>query len=79
VSVQLAAGTALGGDAAGDVLIYIENLTGSAFADALFGDTAVNVLRGLDGNDWLKGFGATTPCAARTATTRSTAEKATTL
>jgi Ca2+-binding RTX toxin-like protein len=45
------------GDAAGDTLISIENLTGSAHGDVLFGDDATNVLRGMDGGDTLKGGG----------------------
>jgi len=46
VFVSLAAGTAAGGDAQGDTLINIENLTGSAFDDTLEGDSGNNVLRG---------------------------------
>jgi Ca2+-binding RTX toxin-like protein len=57
VTVSLSAGTASGGDATGDVLNSIENLTGSAHADWLEGDDGANVLKGLDGLDTLKGFG----------------------
>ena len=35
----------------------IENLTGSIYADTLWGDDGVNELMGMDGNDTLKGFG----------------------
>ena len=35
----------------------IENLTGSIYADTLWGDDGVNELMGMDGNDALKGFG----------------------
>ncbi|MDY0870996.1 type I secretion C-terminal target domain-containing protein [Dongia rigui] len=47
-------GNNAGGDAAGDVLSGIENLTGSAFADSLLGDNNVNLLIGGAGNDYLK-------------------------
>ena len=51
VTVSLAAGTASGGDAEGDTLISIENLTGSGFNDTLEGDGANNVLNGGAGTD----------------------------
>jgi serralysin len=44
-----------GGDAAGDVLSGIENLTGSASADTLTGNASDNVLIGGGGNDTLNG------------------------
>ncbi len=43
------------GDAVGDVLISIENITGSAFNDLIVGDTNDNVLRGGGGNDSVYG------------------------
>lgn len=43
------------GDVAGDVLVGIENLVGSAFGDALTGDAGGNRLSGLDGDDTLRG------------------------
>jgi len=43
------------GDAAGDVLTGIENLTGSAQTDILRGDDAANMLSGLAGNDEIRG------------------------
>ncbi|MFT3986164.1 hypothetical protein [Aestuariivirga sp.] len=55
VTINLAAHTAAGGDAAGDALLLIENLEGSAFADRLTGDANDNVLSGLAGNDTLAG------------------------
>src|SRR5215475_3762499 len=57
VFVSLQADTANGGDAAGDELIGIENLIGSAFADVLSGDNGANVLEGRGGNDTLDGGG----------------------
>ncbi|MEW6645851.1 MAG: cadherin-like domain-containing protein [Pseudomonadota bacterium] len=44
-----------GGDAEGDVLINIENLSGSAHDDVLIGDDGVNRLDGGAGNDILDG------------------------
>jgi len=55
VNVDLAAGSASGGDAASDSLSGFENLTGSAFADTLTGDAAANVLDGGSGNDLING------------------------
>jgi Ca2+-binding RTX toxin-like protein len=55
VTVDLAAGTGLGGDAQGDSLSGIENVTGSGQADSLSGDGAVNVLSGGGGDDVLAG------------------------
>ncbi len=53
VSVNMAAGTAIGGDAAGDSWSSVENLSGSAFDDLLGGDSGANRISGLRGNDWL--------------------------
>ncbi|NOT72383.1 MAG: calcium-binding protein [Hyphomicrobium sp.] len=55
VTINLLANTATGGDAAGDQLLLIENLIGSAAADALYGDAGNNILTGGDGNDTLQG------------------------
>jgi len=55
VQVDLAAGTASGGAAAGDQLIDIECPHGSAFADRLTGDDRANDLRGWQGSDTLAG------------------------
>jgi Ca2+-binding RTX toxin-like protein len=55
VTVSLSNGTGTGGDAQGDVLSNIENLTGSAFGDCLQGDGAGNSLIGNDGGDTLDG------------------------
>jgi Ca2+-binding RTX toxin-like protein len=57
VRVSLMNDTADGGDAAGDELNSIENLTGSTYADVLWGDNNANVLTGAGGNDLLIGYG----------------------
>ena len=46
------------GDAEGDQLHDIENLSGSAHDDYLGGDNEVNILWGMSGNDDLYGYGA---------------------
>ena len=45
-----------GGDAEGDTFQDIENLTGSIYADILWGDDGVNKLMGMDGADVLRGL-----------------------
>jgi Ca2+-binding RTX toxin-like protein len=57
VTVDLMTGTGQGGDAEGDTLSGIEWLEGSAFADNLSGDDAVNWLTGAGGDDILYGAG----------------------
>ena len=57
VIVSLATGTGRGGDAEGDTLIHIEDLTGSSHDDTLTGDDLSNALNGGDGNDRLEGNG----------------------
>ncbi|WP_052710384.1 beta strand repeat-containing protein [Azospirillum thiophilum] len=57
VVVDLASGTGTAGEAAGDVLLSIENLTGSGYADTLTGDGGANLLDGGAGNDSLSGGG----------------------
>ncbi|MGE0332005.1 MAG: hypothetical protein AB7P37_15105, partial [Ramlibacter sp.] len=55
VTASLAGGTAtVAGDAA-DTLANIENLRGSAYDDALTGDTGANMLVGGSGNDTING------------------------
>jgi Ca2+-binding RTX toxin-like protein len=57
VSINLVAGKHAGGDATGDTLSSIENVTGSAFDDRLVGDQNGNVLIGGAGNDVINGGG----------------------
>jgi Ca2+-binding RTX toxin-like protein len=49
--------SAYGGDATGDRLGGIENLTGSEHEDDLWGNNIPNTLHGLGGDDTLKGYG----------------------
>lgn len=46
-----------GGDAVGDLLMNIEGLIGSSFADVLSGGIQMNTLQGGDGDDTLRGGG----------------------
>jgi Ca2+-binding RTX toxin-like protein len=55
VNVDLLNGTGTSGEAQGDILISIENLTGSAYDDMLTGNGDGNVLIGNSGNDTLRG------------------------
>ncbi|MGO1078166.1 CHRD domain-containing protein [Inquilinus sp. CA228] len=55
VTVNLGAGTASGGDAAGDILTGVEQLFGSGLGDNLTGNAGVNGLWGDGGNDVLTG------------------------
>lgn len=45
------------GEAVGDTFKNVENLSGSAFDDALYGDRNANVIDGLDGDDLIEGAG----------------------
>ncbi len=55
VVVDLLAGTGSGGDAEGDTLSGIENVSGSAFSDYLAGAAGANILDGGAGDDGLGG------------------------
>ncbi len=55
VRINLAMGTASGGDARGDVLIKITALEGSAFGDRLTALNTGGYISGLDGNDRVSG------------------------
>ncbi len=56
VTINLSAGTGVGGHAHGDVLIDIENVYGSSFNDVLIGNGVANTLYGNSGNDQLYGL-----------------------
>jgi Ca2+-binding RTX toxin-like protein len=55
VTVNLATGTGSGGDAQGDTLVSIENVTGGQGNDTLLGNSAINTLIGGNGDDVLRG------------------------
>jgi Ca2+-binding RTX toxin-like protein len=60
VTINLSNGTASGGDAAGDVLIGIENVYGAFLVnDILTGSAGNNLLDGRGGSDILNGLGGT--------------------
>ena len=54
VDVDLTAGTAVGQGA--DTLVGVEDVSGSAFGDFLYGDAAANALTGWDGDDVISGL-----------------------
>jgi len=55
VNVDLAANTASGGDAQGDIISNFENVWGSAYNDVLIGNGDANLLDGGRGDDVLSG------------------------
>jgi Ca2+-binding RTX toxin-like protein len=55
VTVDLEAGTGLGGDAEGDTLFGFEKVLGSTHNDVLSGDVYANSINGSDGNDAIDG------------------------
>ncbi|MBD9371497.1 hypothetical protein IB238_02430 [Rhizobium sp. ARZ01] len=55
VVIDLAKGTASGGDAAGDTFSSIENVKGSSYHDILIGAVGANTLDGAAGHDRLSG------------------------
>ena len=57
VTVDLGSGRGTGGNAEGDVLLNIENVTGGNSNDALTGNALANLLSGSDGSDTLQGGG----------------------
>lgn len=57
VGVDLQAQASNAGDAAGDMILNVEDLAGSGFADTLAGDGAANVILGGGGDDILQGRG----------------------
>jgi Ca2+-binding RTX toxin-like protein len=57
INVNLASGVDTGGDAQGDTLANIENVTGSAFDDTISGDFNSNVLDGGAGDDVISSGG----------------------
>ena len=57
VTLDLAAGTGLGGHAEGDTLVNVERVYGSNFADSITGSDADEMLSGAAGDDVLNGGG----------------------
>ena len=58
VDIDMSTGTvANDGDGGQDVILNIENITGSAFADRIIGNSSANTLTGGTGNDTLSGRG----------------------
>ncbi len=57
IVVSLSPGIAGDGEAAGDILIAVENIIGSRFGDRLFGDAQANVIQGGKGDDTMRGNG----------------------
>ncbi len=57
VTVNLAEGTGMGGEAEGDRLVKIENVHGSTLNDTLIGDRGGNILAGDAGQDEIRGGG----------------------
>ena len=57
VSVDLLAPGSNSGDAAGDIILNVEDLAGTGFADLLAGDDGANAIWGLGGADCLVGRG----------------------
>jgi VCBS repeat-containing protein len=55
VTIDLAAGTGIGGHAQGDTLISIENATGSYHSDVIYGQGGANSIYGIDGHDYIDG------------------------
>jgi Ca2+-binding RTX toxin-like protein len=56
VTIDLAKASQVGGDAQGDMLIDIEKIVGSAWADSFKGNAAANSFDGADGNDMFEGL-----------------------
>ena len=69
---------ALGGDAAGDVYVSVENINGTAFNDFLEGNDLPNTILGGGGDNVIRGLGGDDWFAAAPAAIRSTQARATT-
>jgi Ca2+-binding RTX toxin-like protein len=57
VEVDLGLGSGLSGEANGDVLLGIESIVGSKYADVLRGDGQNNTIYGVAGRDTIEGLG----------------------
>lgn len=56
VTIALSGAAGSGGHAAGDTLVNVENLTGSAFVDTLTGSASANIISGGAGADIMSGL-----------------------
>jgi Ca2+-binding RTX toxin-like protein len=74
IVASLTAGEGAGGDAEGDTYASIENLVGTAYADALGGTTTATHCPDCPATTFSTAGTATTHCGAARATTRSKAE-----
>jgi Ca2+-binding RTX toxin-like protein len=57
VNVNLTSGEGSGGDAEGDELFSIENVTGTNYDDVLVGSNVANVINAYGGQDYIHGLG----------------------
>lgn len=57
VNIDLVRGTGLMNDAEGDIFTSIENIRGSNFLDALYGNGGANKIMGRGGDDFIEGRG----------------------
>ncbi|MCB2113844.1 MAG: hypothetical protein KDD85_09905 [Parvularculaceae bacterium] len=55
INVNLKTLAVSGGDAAGDTLVAVEGVIGSAFADVIIGDDGYNTIQANGGADWVNG------------------------
>lgn len=55
VTIEMVAGTGIGGDAEGDSFTAFENVVGSSFDDVIVGDDNANIIQGNAGADILDG------------------------
>jgi len=55
LTIDMMNGSLATGEALGDILVYVENVAGTVFADTIRGDNGGNNMSGLDGDDVLLG------------------------
>ncbi len=62
--------TQSGGEAQGDKISFVENITGSKFDDVITGNNLANIIHGDDGDDIIEGGGGADSSTAVSASTR---------